>query len=424
VTTRPLERLFAAVALFVASSAVFPLFEGAGDSTLVQAPQDARLTALSLLTYGVAAVLLVRRRTPLLELLAANKLLFSLAALPAFSILWSSDPGTTARDALALALTMMLGIYLATAFRPAELAAVVAWLLATLVLASALLAVLSPRYGVDHLRGGAWRGVFTTKNELGRIAALSGAVWLVRAATRRGTTPASLAIAAFSVLVLERSGARTGYVVLALIALFVVLLPALRAHSSIAVPTGAALAATGVLAGLWLVHHTDTVLEQIGGSTILTGRSEIWTVVWTMISAHPWFGYGFAVFWQPDGPVQHLWALVGATPPHAHNGVLELWLDLGALGVAFFAGSFFVAGLRATRALRRAWSFESILPAAYLIFFALYNVTETTLLHQHSLFWVLYTAVVVQLGLPARRPEPAAARVTVNVAAGAAEALG
>ena len=56
-----------------------------------------------------------------------------------------------------------------------------------------------------------------------------------------------------------------------------------------------------------------------------------------------------------------------------------------------------------------------VLPATYLCFFAFYNVSESTLLRQHSLFWVLYTAVAVQLAKPARRRQrvPAAAPVRI-----------
>jgi O-antigen ligase len=418
VTLRVLERLFAATALFLASSALFPLLRGVGNgTTAVQAPEGARLAALSLAVYAVAGFLLFRRRTAMVELLAANKLLFSLAGLALFSITWSSSPRTTARDALLLVLTMLLGVYLATAFRPAELASVVAWLLAGLVVMSAVFAVLQPRYGLDHLRGNTWRGVFTTKNELGRFAVLSTAVWLVRAACRCGNLLVSLTLAGVSVLALDRSGSKTGLVVLGLVALFLAVLPALRAHSSIAVPTGAALGAAGILGAGWLVGHSDAVLQTVGGDSTLTGRSEIWSAVWQMISVHPWRGWGFDAFWRGiDGPSAQVWAMVGATPPHSHNGVLDLWLDLGAVGVLVFLGSFLVATARAARALRGGWSLQSVLPATYLVFFALYNVSESTLLQQHSLFWVLYTAVAVQLAEPARRRVPVECQASVSFA--------
>jgi exopolysaccharide production protein ExoQ len=414
-TRRLPERLFAAAALFVFSSALFPLLEGVGNSTLVEPPEDLRLTALTFAVYAIALLLLVKRRTRLLGILAANKLLFALGGFAAFSFSWSAIPGTTATKAIGLLLTMMVGVYLATAFPPNELAALVAWLLAGVIVLSVVFAILFPRYGIDHLRGGTWRGVFTTKNELGRIAVLATAVWLVRYACRYRSRLASLFFAGVSILVLERSGSKTGLAVLGFVALFLVLLPALRGHWSIAMPTGAALCAALVLGGIWLVGHSDTVLETLGGNSSLTGRSQIWTAVQTMIGDHAWLGWGFSAFWRGiEGPSGQLWAMVGATPPHSHNGVLDLWLDLGAVGVALFAGSFVVAAWRAWRGLRLGWSTGSVFAATYLCFFALYNVSESTLLHQHSLFWVLYTAVAVQLArpesrrarVPAQRPVP------------------
>jgi len=183
------------------------------------------------------------------------------------------------------------------------------------------------------------------------------------------------------------------------------------------VPTGAALGAAGILGAGWLVGHSDAVLQTVGGDSTLTGRSEIWSAVWQMISVHPWRGWGFDAFWRGiDGPSAQVWAMVGATPPHSHNGVLDLWLDLGAVGVLVFLGSFLVATARAARALRGGWSLQSVLPATYLVFFALYNVSESTLLQQHSLFWVLYTAVAVQLAEPARRRVPVESQASVSLA--------
>lgn len=417
-TLRVLERLFAATALFLVSSALFPLLRGVGDSTtLVQPPADARLSALTFGIYGVAVFLVFKRRTAVLELLAANRLLFSLTGLAVLSLAWSDSPGTTIRAVVPLVLTTLLGVYLATTFRPVELAALLAWSLAGLVVASTAFVLLKPRYGLDHLRGDAWRGVFTTKNELGRIAVLSAAVWLVRAACRYGNLLVSLTLAGVSVLALDQSRSRTGLVVLGLIGLFLAVLPALRAHSSIAVPTGAALCGVGILAGSWLVDHSDAALQTVGSSSTLTGRSEIWSAVWRMIRPHEWLGWGFGAFWRGiGGPSGQVWAAIGATPPHSHNGLLDLWLDLGLAGVLLFLGSFLVATVRAARAVRASWSLESVLPATFLVFLALYNVSESSLLHQHSIFWVLYTAVAVQLAQTARQREPLPAEYRVPAA--------
>lgn len=399
------ERLFAGLALFLATSALFPLLAGGGGSTLVDQPQDRRLTMLSLAVYGVAGLLVVKRRTAILELVARNGLLFSLVGLAALSAAWSGSPGTTAWRAVALGLTTLLGVYLATAFETGELAAILAWVLAAVLLLSIAFAKLKPAYGLDHIRGDAWRGVFTTKNELGRVAVLGVAVWLVRAITLRGHLGVSLALAGASLYALERSESKTGTLVLGLLVVFLAVLPALRAHYSIAYPSAAVLAGLGVFGGSWLVGHSDAALMSLGGDSTFTGRSEIWSAVWAMISAQPWLGYGFGAFWRGfDGPSGQVWATIGATPPHSHNGVLDLWLDLGLAGVLLFAGSFLVTAARAARALRGAWSLEAIFPASVLAFLVLFNLSESTLLRQHSIFWVLYVATAVRLAAERRAP--------------------
>ena len=242
---------------------------------------------------------------------------------------------------------------------------------------------------------------------------LAAAVWLVRAITLRGHLVTAIGAICLSLYALDRSGSKTGTLVALLLAAFLLALPALRAHHSVAIPAGALLAVTGVLSFHWLAGNSDAALNTLGGDSTLTGRSEIWSAVWTQISAHPWLGYGFSAFWRGfDGPSAEVWATVGATPPHAHNGVLDLWLDLGLAGVLLFAVSFAVTAGRAARALRETWSIETVFPACLLAFLVLFNLSESTLLRQHSIFWVLYVAAAVQL---ARAREPQSESEDVSV---------
>jgi exopolysaccharide production protein ExoQ len=412
VRTRRLEYLFAGAGLFLTSSALFPLLQGAGDSTLVAPPTDKRLTLASLAVYAIAAFLLFRRGSRVAEIVAGNRFLFGLVGLTCLSTAWSSVPGSTAWRAVAVLLTTILGVYLATSFDVRELATLISWVLFALVAGSLLFAELRPAYGLDHIRGDAWRGLFTTKNELGRIAVLSTAIWIVRLLTGSGRRLVAAGAVGLSLYALDRSGSKTGLLVVLLLAVFLAALPALRAHYSIAIPAAVLLAIAGVLSFQWLAAHSDAALNSVGADSTLTGRSEIWSAVWSMIAAHPWLGYGFGAFWRGfDGPSAQVWAQIGATPPHAHNGVLDLWLDLGLAGVVLAGGSLAVAGGRAARALRGEWSLESVFPAAMLAFLVLFNLTESTFLKQHSMFWVLYVATAVSLArVPAREPvrEPVA----------------
>jgi O-antigen ligase len=400
---RRLEYLFAGVGLFLTSSALFPLLSGAGDSTLVAPPADKRLTLASLAVYGIAGFLVFRRGERVAELVRGNRFLFALIGLALLSGAWSAVPGSTEWKAVAVLLTTVLGVYLATSFSVSELAVVLSWTLLALLAGSILFAKFAPGYGLDHIRGDAWRGLFTTKNELGRIAVLSAAVWLVRLLTGSGRRFVAVAGLGISLYTLDKSGSKTGLLVIGLLAVFLAALPALRAHSSIAIPAAFALGIAGVLSFPSIAAHSDSVLNSVGGDSTLTGRSAIWAAVWTMIKAHPWLGYGFGAFWRGfDGPSGQVWATIGATPPHSHNGALDLWLDLGFAGIVLAAGSLLVAGARAARALRGEWSIESVFPAVMIVFLLLFNLTESSFLKQHSMFWVLYVATAVGL---ARRPQ-------------------
>ena len=405
------EKAFAAAALFFSTAAVLPLLRSLHGAPLDPVRGDPTSERLWLVVYAVTLFLLVRRRTNVLQVVARNRMLFALVGLALASGAWSGDPGLTMRRSVALVLTTLFGVYLATSFPRDQLAGLVAWTLAAVTVLSLVLAVLKPAYGLDYLRGSAWRGAFTTKNELGRIAALTLAVWLLRVLTLRGHLYVSLCVTGIAGLVLVRTSSRSALCVALLVTSLIVLLPALRAHVSIAVPAGAVLIAGTVISTEWLIHHADAVLASVGSNPTLTGRSKIWSAVWHMAQTHPWRGFGYDAFWRGlNGPSAYVWNTVGSTPPHAHNGFLDLWLALGLAGVLLFGGSLSVNLARAVVETRRAWNFDAIFPLVAIVFLVLFNISESALLTRNSLFWILFVATAVQLG--SARPHLATAAGT------------
>ena len=70
----------------------------------------------------------------------------------------------------------------------------------------------------------------------------------------------------------------------------------------------------------------------------LTGRLNLWNAVLLAISKRLWLGYGFNAFWQGmKGESGYVLTAVGWAPKYAHNGFLDLVLDLGLLGLLVFA---------------------------------------------------------------------------------------
>jgi exopolysaccharide production protein ExoQ len=85
------------------------------------------------------------------------------------------------------------------------------------------------------------------------------------------------------------------------------------------------------------ITFTDSLLELIGKDPTLTGRTELWSLVWVAIDMKPVLGWGYSAFWLQSNPMAVAISTVsGWFVPEAHNGLLELLLDIGCVGAAYF----------------------------------------------------------------------------------------
>jgi len=150
------------------------------------------------------------------------------------------------------------------------------------------------------------------------------------------------------------------------------------------------------------------------GFTRFTGRTAIWAQVAHFILLRPLCGYGYDAFWRGmQGPSFQIAAAVHFIVAHAHNGFLEIALELGAAGLLLFLLSW----LRGWLALWPLWQHGSIdriaWPLAILLLIALYDLDENTLLIYNGLFWILYVSTLVTIERAARsEPSESAQRAS------------
>lgn len=144
--------------------------------------------------------------------------------------------------------------------------------------------------------------------------------------------------------------------------------------------------------------HLQQVTGLVGKDPMLTGRVQLWILSTVMAAQRPWFGYGFDAFWLPGTIyVRRMWQILRWMPPHAHNGLLELWLELGLVGVGMFVVGFGYYFFYAIKQLRcgntpvAAWSL------CFLLFLFFSNLTESHFLVANNLYFVLYVAVAATL---------------------------
>ena len=321
------------------------------------------------------------------------------------STLWSQDPALTFRRSLILLATTVFGIYFGTRFPMREQVQILAWTILVVLVASVCVAIALPQYGVDtgpHF--GNWRGLFHQKNMLARIAVLGICVFLAWRPAFRPMRYLAI-VGAVAVLLMTRSA--TGLIVFLAIVLAHQLFQLLRAPAIMWLPVFIALFAAGAGLALVLLNNPEFAVSTMGRDVTLTGRTELWRAVLIAISKRPLFGYGFDGFWLGmQGESATLTVAVRWVAVQAHNGFLELWLNLGAIGLSLFLIPYFIGLRNAFRFYLAGRDAIRVWPLLYLSFMFLYNLTEATEMEQNSIFMVLFASVVASLAFhPARERE-------------------
>jgi len=265
------------------------------------------------------------------------------------------------------------------------------------IVSSFAIAIVLPRYGVDHfLHPGDWQGAFTQKNMLARIMVLTVLVfYFARPSVGRLARWTGMA-AAFALLVLSRSV--TGAIVFTLICAMMPLYRLVRSKITFAVPVLIGIGVAAVGSAVIVASSLTEILQLVNRSPRLTGRTDLWAAVLTSIMKHPLLGYGFKGFWQGmQGESGSLLQTIGWPALHSHNGFLDLALDLGILGVLTFAIGYVGFLRRAINIIGTVRGSVPIWLCTYLAFMFFYNLSESSILVENNICWVLYTATAVSL---------------------------
>lgn len=152
-----------------------------------------------------------------------------------------------------------------------------------------------------------------------------------------------------------------------------------------------------------LMPLAEPLLEALGKDTTLTGRIPMWEQhIANMLSSHTFTGYGFGMFWENTEVVEvfhaafdeNSWA--GTMTTGAHNEVIELWLDVGLIGI----GVYFFMLLAAFRRVRDIPDDAYAFCLAVMLGVFIKGLTERT--HSTASYWTLYLFLTCGLALKPR----------------------
>ncbi|MEB3359467.1 MAG: O-antigen ligase [Synechococcales bacterium] len=404
-----LEQWFTVGALLFYAGALLKLVLTGGANEGDQASYNSAIEQLLALgIYAVTALLLLLRWKKVLVFLSRDRWILLLLLLTVLSYFWSDAPSLTLRRSIAILGTSSFGIYLASRYSIAQQVRLLCWAFGIIAVLSLLLVVALPQLGISGgPHDGAWRGVFAHKNGLGQKMAVSTAVFFLLSLDLRRKRWVALGGLGLSLLLAVFSRSTAGLLSAIAPLVLVPALQALRWRVKLMVPAVMAILAGGGMLYFVITSTLGLLLTALGEDLTLTGRLEFWPYVIEKSLERPWLGYGYEAFWRGlSGPSAYIaYAIGGATPPtHAHNGLLQLWLHLGVVGVMVFLAGFWMTVLRGIAWIRLGSDAASFWPIIYLVLMIAFNFSESAILEYNDLSWVLYISVALSV---LRLPQPA-----------------
>jgi exopolysaccharide production protein ExoQ len=394
-----LEQLFVVVTAVVFLSPFALIFP---DDQLTGSPQ-ARIMFIGF--YIFAGGLLLREylsRPATFSPSPTMLLIVCLLTISIASTMWSILPHITWRRGVALGGTTVVGLYVGCRFSMREILKLAAVSLGLAVVATILVCLLLPEKAIHQdIHVGAWRGLFYHKNQLGE-AMLQGILIFVALAISeksRRRRLIELGLAAMATLVLIMSRSATAVVTLGI---FLLILLALRVPR-LAGYVLAVLFVAVLLTVVGILGHSFCVLSLIGRECTITGRTEIWALVWSAVMERPWIGYGFGAFWVGESELGNaIRAKLGwsETITEAHNAWLDTWLSIGAVGVGLAILTLSAISLKVLRRANArkdsaidAWTVWSV---GFVMSVWVYSLTEGLFPSYNTLTWVLFIVLAVK----------------------------
>ena len=288
--------------------------------------------SLNLLQIVMSLLLFTRAYRKRGRVAAGGILAIVMASFLLLSTLWSIDPQTTIRRGVIYLFFVIGTIGIAGNLDGDDFMELLGVTCLLSAIASLLLLTFSPD---ASLMGDELRGIFSHKNVLGEVMATGALASLHGLRVGRKRWRKTVMLILFTAVAMASRSATS------IMTIFVYC--CISAITSFIRKGGVARIMTIISIMLLLpavvvaAAFPDSLLELIGKDPTLTGRTDLWALVLTYIAQRPLLGWGYSAFWSPINiDANEISTVLGWSVPEAHNGVLEMLLEVGFVGTAVF----------------------------------------------------------------------------------------
>ncbi len=398
-----LEKAFSVITLSLFSGAILAVILSGGASQGDNAPEAdfAAINIIFLGLYFITFCLLVLRWRQALYTILQGWLIWLLIGFSITSIIWSALPNMTFNRLIALCGTALFSLYFSSRYTIREQIELIGWTMGIGAIMSLVFALALPQYGqMASIHAGLWRGVFYNKNGLGKTMGIAAVIFLILAQRKEGQRWIYWGLLGLSIFLLIMSKASSPLINLMVVIIAFFLLQTFRWQYALMIPALSGMALIGFVLHFILISNADLVAGIFEKDLTFSGRTDLWPLVIDKIEQQPWLGYGFGAFWNGfDGPSKYVWDALFFAAPNAHNGYLDILLELGIVGLTIYALQFFVCLVNALTYIRFNQTSDGLWPGLLLLYIVLSNLTESGLFIQNNIFLVFQLSTFLSLGL-------------------------
>ena len=372
-------------------------------------------SAFALLSFIIIPILIIRQWRSFVYVATRDLILLLTVAIAVISVAWSTNPGETLASSRAILSTTAFGIYLVTRYTPKEQLSLFAGIFATYTVLNLLAAILLPSYGMPyrvHDGGGiVLQGVSGHKNQLAAAMAVATMLFLDIGIYSRKYRKMALiaATVAFAVLLLSKGKASLAVfmAMLCLLPLYKIAKVDYRLKTFLGI---CAFLIVVVIVAVTLINLEVIVVDFLGKDMNFSGRIPLWEYLIGRGMEKPFLGYGYAAFWT--NPTERLgvelntWIDAVEATGNAHSAYVELFLQLGFLGLFLVVFSFITVLVRVVLLLSLTKQIEYFWMLQLLIFIAISSYSEVfigLLISYRTLYWVLYVSICCSTAIHLRR---------------------
>jgi O-antigen ligase len=324
----------------------------------------------------------------------------------AISVFWSQYQWATLGSVVYLGATTMLGIYIALNRDTIQIARAFGDVLRVALGLSFALEIFSgvlvdsPLHFLN-IQGnlaelGPIQGIFGTRNQLGVItlvAIVTFGTELRTQSVRRGVSIGSLVLAGLLLLLTRSPIAFGAAIIVAVAALALFGIRRVPAESKRFWQIG--LLATTVIVGAAAWAARSPIINALSASNELKLRLHLWQPMRALIPTYQLEGWGWVGHWRQDVPPFELFPnYFDTVPTSGMNAYLDVWFQLGLVGLFAFVGLVGLTFIRSWLLASRQRSFVYAWPALVLVVLLTTGLAESSLLVEFG--WLTFVVCCVK----------------------------